>query len=64
MMANIEGRCGGGSRKRGWESGQDQIWRNWEVGNSAQAEQDSVNAEHSLPSVILGKAASASQGVN
>lgn len=62
MTASTEGRAvlRAGDRKQGRESGQDQIWRNSKVGSSAQAEQDSAKAEHSLSSVIWGRAASVS----
>lgn len=56
MTASTEGAVlRAGDRKQGRESGQDQIWRNSEVGSSAPAEQNSAKAEQSLSSVILGE---------
>ena len=55
--------AGAGDRKQVWESGQDQIWRNSGASISAQAGIGlSVKAEHPPPTVVLGRAASASCG--
>lgn len=58
LAASTRG-AGAGDRKRGHESGQDQIWRYSGARISAQAEQDCVGAEHPPATVILGRAASA-----